>query len=187
MAGIFIVGDTHWGHKNIVEGCSEWQDKEACRKFKTLDEHNEILIQNINKTVSQDSILYVLGDFIMGGEDNVWKFRKRLNVKRLHLLLGNHDNAIRNNNICLTDDGYINLQSLFTSVSDIVDKKIGGIQMVLCHYPIFSYHRQDRGAVHFYGHSHKELNYKPHTKCVSIDCHPEFRPFSIEEAVQYVK
>lgn len=187
MAGIFFLGDSHYFHSNIVRGCSTWEDKTGCRDFDTLEEYNETLIEKINKVVSQDSILYHLGDVAFAGQDNIWKFRKRLNVRRLHLLLGNHDKFIRNNNIVLTDDGYVNLQSLFTSVSDIIDQKIGGVQMVLCHYPIFSHHREHKGALHLYAHTHKELNFKPNSKCVSMECHPNFQPFSLEEILRDVK
>ena len=187
MAGIYFSSDFHFGHVNLVRGCSAWEDKAACRNFDTLEEHNEILIQNINKMVSQDSILYCTGDWAMGGFDNVWRFRKRLNVKTIHLVLGNHDNAIRNNKIVLTDTGYMNLQNLFTSVNDIISKKIGGQRMFLCHYPMRAWEKASKGSWCLVGHEHGRLpdyevnGVKIKTMDIGIDTHSEFRPYHFDE------
>lgn len=187
MAGIYFFSDPHMGHKNLVRGCSSWEDKTACRDFDTIEEHNEVLIQNINKTVSQDSILYCAGDWVMGGFDNVWKFRKRLNVRTIHLVLGNHDNAIRNNKIVLTDTGYVNLQNLFASVQELLSAKIGGQLMTICHYPLRSWEKSSKGSWCLSGHEHFRLpdyeinGLKVKALDIGIDGNPEFRPYHFDE------
>lgn len=105
MSKIWITSDTHFNHKNIVRGCSEWKTQEEgsnhnsqqLRDFDTLEEHNETLIKNFNDLVKEDDILYHLGDWSFGGIDSIWNFRKRLNCKSIHLIYGNHDEKIETN------------------------------------------------------------------------------------------
>jgi len=99
----FFTSDTHFHHKNIVAGTSEWDDKRECRDFDTLEEHNAKLVQNINALVKPNDILYHLGDWSFGGVERIWEFRKQLHCKNIHLILGNHDHHIENNkNIVMT-------------------------------------------------------------------------------------
>lgn len=185
MSNIWVTSDTHFGHKNIIYGSSEWENKDACRKFDTLEEHNALLIKNINDTVKKQDTLYCLGDWAFGGVENVYKFRKQLNVDRIHLILGNHDVHIEKNPIIKTDTGYKNIQNLFTTVSKIYEKKIGDKKFIFCHYPIYSWHgmrQSERSSFHLYGHVHGTLpSYNKYSMDVGIDTHPEFRPYHIEE------
>ena len=126
MSAIWFSGDWHYGHKNIVLGCSNWEDKTACRNFQTLQEHNDTLIQNINNNCKRSDIIYFLGDWSFGGKDNVEKFRHKINCKNIHLIFGNHDLHIKKN--------YNNCQSLFNSCKEINYKKIGNDNFVMCHY-----------------------------------------------------
>lgn len=57
----------------------------------------------------------------------------------------------------------------------------------MCHYPIYSFHKMFHGSIHTYAHTHKELNYNKNAICVSVDCHPEFRPFNYDEIINLVK
>ncbi len=202
----WITSDWHWGHKNIVRGESEWKDLSACRNFKTLEEHNSTLIQNINKCAKWNDIVYMLGDFAFGGKQNIWKLWSQLECKNIHLILGNHDLHIRKNSIILDDDGLeIRVQSLFTSVNDVLTKNICNERITLCHYAMRTWDNGHHGAWMLYGHSHGSLaDYavnlpttindrngsfiknttnliKFKTMDVGVDCHPEFRPFHIDE------
>jgi calcineurin-like phosphoesterase family protein len=186
----WVIADTHFGHVNLQRGTTKWKGEERlrdCRDFNTVEEHDALLLENINKNVKKDDILYHVGDFSMGGKDNVWKYRYQINCKTIHLIKGNHDIAINKNQVLNTSTGFVNARNLFTSVNDILEKKIGGEKMVFCHFPILRYHRMGRYAIHMYGHTHEELNYWPSAVCVSVDCHPEFRPFHIEEVRDIVK
>ena len=61
-----------------------------------------------------------LGDWSFGGIKNIYEFRKRLHVKTIHLILGNHDVHIEKNKIF---EG-ISVQELFTSVSNFKEISI---------------------------------------------------------------
>lgn len=82
MIETWFTSDTHFGHKNILE-----YEKEA-RPFETVEEMNETLIDNWNKTVRPKDIIYHLGDFAFG-RVNIG-IADRLNGRK-RIIMGNHD------------------------------------------------------------------------------------------------
>ena len=180
---IWFTSDTHYGHKNIVRGCSDWSDLSVCRDFESLKEHDQTLVKNINKVVGWNDILYHMGDWSFGGEDNIWKFRRQINCQTIHLIGGNHDHHIRRNKILTTDSGLINAQDLFTTYNELYEKIIAGkYDVVFCHYALATWHKAKKGSWMLHGHSHGSLKQSEFKRLdVGIDCHPEFRPFHLEE------
>lgn len=203
---VWFSSDWHYGHANIVRGVSEWEDKSACRNFDTLEEHNETLVNNINKVVAKDDIIYMIGDFAFGGKQNIYELRSRINCNNIHLILGNHDHHIRKNAKLLDGKGNeIDCHSLFSSVNEVLYKKISGERFVLCHYSMRTWDNGHHGAIMLYGHSHGSLpdysgifqnvikgvdgediktittSVKFKTMDVGVDTHPEFRPYSLDE------
>ena len=55
---VYFTSDTHFYHSNIIGFCK--------RLFKNVEDMNETLIENWNQVVSQDDIVFHLGDFCMG-------------------------------------------------------------------------------------------------------------------------
>ena len=205
---IWITADLHYNHKNLVKGCSEWKNKDACRNFETLEKHNETIVNNINKYVKENDIFYILGDFAMGGRDSVWIFRKKIKCKNIIFIEGNHDNAIHRNVILKTDEGFINAKNLFSQCHQVLEKKIHGKNFFMSHYSHRTWHKAHRGSIHLYGHSHGslyeygkgigafisptgEVEYSDTElyKCmdVGIDTHPEFRPYHINEILKIME
>lgn len=176
----WFSSDFHYNHKNIVRGTSEWEDvnSQRTRNFQTLEEHNEILIKNINNSVKKDDTLYFLGDWSFGGIDAIWNFRKQLNCQNIHLIYGNHDHHIeKNSNYIIPEndiDYYetlfnermantescrtINLQSLFKSVSHYKELKINKRHFILCHFAMRVWNKSYKGSIMLYGHSHGTLD-----------------------------
>ncbi len=86
MSRILFIGDTHFNHKNIIEYTSR------TRWFKpkdTMSMESEI-IRRWNKVVKPQDIVYHLGDFAFGDQEEIKRLVKRLNGK-IRLILGNHD------------------------------------------------------------------------------------------------
>lgn len=160
---IWFSADWHLGHKNIVNGISKWKDQIACRDFETLKDHDALIINTINKYVKEDDVLYLIGDFIMGGRENVFKYRAMINCRNIHFCLGNHDLHIRKNS--LSAHG-IPAQSLFLSVQDIIFKKIGKTDFTMCHYAFRTWNKGSREAIMLHGHSHNNL--PPYEKLLQI-------------------
>lgn len=180
---VYWIGDTHYGHKNIVRGVSEWSSTDGCRDFNTVEEMNETMIQNINNTVKWNDTLWHLGDWSFGGVANIEKFRHRIHCQNVHLILGNHDYPILKH-----IDKYAHL---FSSIQQIKTKKICGQHIVMCHFPLFVWERHTKGSWNLAGHSHGNLKdptyLKRKTLDVGLDNHPEFRPFHFDEIYTIMK
>jgi len=155
---VYITSDTHFGHKNIVRGTTNWrtQDGEipidSTRDFQTIEQMNERLIDGINHHVGQDDTLIMLGDVSFGGFDNIGIFLERLTCHNIHLILGNHDHHIDNNR------DYV--QKRFLSVQHYLEVRINDRDFVLCHYPLQSWHGMNKGVIHLHGHVHLPENRK---------------------------
>ena len=155
---VYITSDTHFGHKNIVRGTTNWrtQDGEipidSTRDFQTIEQMNERLIDGINHHVGQDDTLIMLGDVSFGGFDNIGIFLERLVCHNIHLILGNHDHHIDNNR------DYV--QKRFLSVQHYLEININDRNFVLCHYPLQSWHGMNKGVIHLHGHVHLPENRK---------------------------
>lgn len=204
---IWISSDFHLGHKNLVLGCTEWENKAPCRNFETLKEHDTALLEGINKYVKENDILYFLGDFAMGGKPNVWKYRELINCRTIHLCLGNHDLHIEKD-ARLHGEAFTARQ-LFSSVQYRIQKKISGKRLVMDHYAMRTWDKAHHGAIMLHGHSHGSLI--PYEKLlqiaddkqlyktgdlykqmdVGIDCshamYGEWRPFHIGEIIEIME
>jgi len=156
---IWFTSDTHYDHENICAATTKWIGAEhLTRKFSSLEQMNDKLVDSINNKVSQDDILFHLGDWSFNGFENIRKFRERINCKNVHLILGNHDHHIRRNKE--------NIQSVFSSVSQYLDLEVkwrpyhskliadSYARFVLFHYPIASWNGMSDGVIHLHGHVH---------------------------------
>lgn len=201
IRNIWFTSDTHYNNSNICYPISNWNDKEkSTRKFNSLEEMNNTIIDNINKCVKEDDILYHLGDWSFGGIDSIYEFRKQINCKNIHLIVGNHDEHIKNNKKLLNApirkiEGfqiYTNAQDLFLSVSLCLEITINKQFFVLSHYPFQEWCEMDRKeSIHLHGHSHHKLDYDDNNifykrMDVGIDWE-EFRPYSLEEILDVMK
>lgn len=81
---IFLIGDCHFGHRNIIKYCN--------RPFDNVEEMTEGLIKNWNSVVGKNDIVYVVGDFALCGKTKIIEISKRLNGRK-RLIIGNHDQA----------------------------------------------------------------------------------------------
>ncbi len=159
---LFFTSDTHYNHKNICRGITNWRTQDGkipidqTRDFITLEKMNSTIVDNINSVVGQDDILIHLGDWSFGGFDSTKEFRDRIVCRNIYLTYGNHDHHIENNRQ--------GIQGIFTNTSQyqvltvVTDKDT--YQFVINHYPICSWHDMNRGRMHLFGHVHLPANRK---------------------------
>lgn len=82
MTQHWFTSDHHFDHHNIIEYCG--------RPFKDVDDMNKKLIDNWNKVVKKDDVVFHLGDFSFRGRVN--HFKEKLNGHIIHIK-GNHDSS----------------------------------------------------------------------------------------------
>lgn len=80
---IYLIGDTHFYHKNIIRFCN--------RPYEDVEEMNRALIANWNSVVGHDDIVYHLGDFgFKASRKWLHGILAALNGTKV-LIKGNHD------------------------------------------------------------------------------------------------
>lgn len=84
---IFFISDTHFGHANMLNFRN--YDGTRMRPFDSIEELDELMIENWNKVVKPTDKVYHLGDvfYKSGNPDSI---AQRLNGDKV-LILGNHD------------------------------------------------------------------------------------------------
>lgn len=132
----FYISDLHFGHKNALAFDN--------RPFGTVDEMNQALIDNWNKTVTAADHVYILGDFCWGKAKDWPAVLQQLSGNK-HLIRGNHD--IR---LPMQPD----VRRYFVDVADYKEIKDGDQHLVLSHYPIVAFKNMYYGWMHLYGHVH---------------------------------
>lgn len=146
----YYISDTHFGWTNKYEG-------------RTL-EHDQLIKENWNKTVTNADTVYILGDIgkIGKNQDTEKLIEIIATLKRKKVLVvGNHD--------VLKD---IRLCQLFTEIcfykelTDMVDGK--AIKLVLSHYPQIFWNGQHKGWISLYGHLHETEEYDVYNKCINF-------------------
>lgn len=110
----------------------------------TIKIHDDAIIDNINKCVDKEDVLWLLGDFCFAPKQFYWqtakRYRDRINCKHINFIWGNHDDR--------------SIASLFESVHDLYHANIFGQEIVLCHYAMAIWNKSHRHSQHYYGHSH---------------------------------
>ena len=134
----FYIADLHLGHKNII--------RLSNRPFHSVEEMDQTIIDNINKTVKPEDDLYILGDFAFNSGNPV-NYLKQIRCK-MHLIIGNHDGIMLKNT---------NARKYFVDVSPYKKISDNGNTVILFHYPIAEWDGYFRGSYHLYGHVHNNF------------------------------
>lgn len=149
---------------------------ERGEKFKISPEtrarHHDLLVEGINERVGYFDTLWVVGD--VGRWEDMEELFSRLEVKAVNLVRGNHDSP--------------HVEEYFERVFDLFEFHHHGHWLVLCHYPMKSWHRSHWGSVQLHGHDHSRDVSLPHefqvNLCVDLN---GFRPLSFEDVVAKVE
>ena len=167
----FFTADTHFYHKNILTHCN--------RPFTTVEEMNNVIVDNWNAVVGPKDVVYVLGDFSFGTKKETRIIRARLNGS-ICLITGNHD------------EDTVKLPELFEWIKPYYELEIPeeenpfGIQIInLFHYPMREWNRRRYDVWALYGHCHKKC--PPYGKSfdVGVDGN-DFRPWSYQQVKAYM-
>jgi calcineurin-like phosphoesterase family protein len=158
---LYTTSDSHFFHLNICKATTTWKDSDdVTRKFTSIDQMNDSIVNSINSVVGQDDIIIHLGDWSFNGFDNIKLFRDRIICKSIYLIPGNHDQHILKNKD--------NIQDIFTEIYPQITvlnikRKLNNTKnttmykkynLVLSHYPQCSWIDMNQGYYHLHGHVH---------------------------------
>jgi calcineurin-like phosphoesterase family protein len=179
MNKIFVTSDLHFSHVNLTgPKVSRWKD--GYRDFDNTHYMNVVLHETLNKYVQEDDILYFLGDFAFGGEQNIAIHRDLINCKTIHVILGNHDHNLKKHPEC------------FTSIQEELRIELEDYKLWMKHHPQPGYSGERTDTYHFFGHVHgKESSFAGGKSLdVGVDhaykIFGEYRPFELHEAIKLI-
>jgi calcineurin-like phosphoesterase family protein len=152
----------HYGHQNILKYCD--------RPFDDLDHMHGELIKRWNSVVTDQDIVYIVGDAVMGQRETTLQFIKQL-AGHKYLVPGNHDDC---HAMYAGKQKYARMQEMYFEVfDDILDEQYIVDEFLLCHFP---YNRPgltdyagrdysqwepvDHGATLLCGHIHEEWDHQ---------------------------
>lgn len=178
----FFTSDLHLGHKNIIRHCN--------RPWDSIEEMNEGLLSNWNSVVSPGDTVYMLGDFFFFGKQKSIDIANRLNGA-IYWIAGNHDKGhIKKQDLLSRFEGVDKLKNI--RIKCILERNGGMVEfdkkIVLCHFPLLSWEGLGGGSWHLHGHCHGSLNgqFGGLRMDVGVDCHSMYRPFSLDEVIDYM-
>jgi calcineurin-like phosphoesterase family protein len=166
---VWLTSDAHLGHEAIIT--------KAPRPFIDVNEMDSVILQNFHEVVRPEDDVYILGDFAW----KVWYFHEVLPQLpgNIYYIPGNHDEKI------------LNVIKRHVTVLDRLSiLKLGGVRVVLSHYPLASWYNSGDGdkrpgTWHFHGHLHGSTHhgnhgYFPRRVDVGVDAH-NYYPISLEQ------
>ena len=204
---LFFTSDLHYFHKRICDFTER-------KKYTNTEQHNQWLIQQLNKTipVTSDTVKPVtlhLGDmFFSCTNEEAINVLFQLNGD-WWFISGNHDSTGKLETVINTVNQmkgtnhrllgwYYRLN--IVEKSDVKDKKDFKKLVILCHFPIESWDSMGRGSYHCYGHMHsmttdhhsgQEMRIIPNRLDCGIDnaykLYGKHKPFTWKEVKQFMK
>lgn len=158
MSTIRFIADLHFGHLNMA----------LKRGFSSVEEHDEHIISQWNKTVQKRDVTYILGDLTMEKKTPYHLLSRLRGVK--HVVLGNHD---RHQDVP-------HLLQHVNSVSAMLKYK----GFWLTHCPVHPF-ELERVYGNIYGHVHENIIDHPKYFCVSCE-NVNYTPVTFQELGIYI-
>lgn len=169
---VWVTSDNHFGHINILQ----YEDRISKLNVKTIDEHDQELINRWNSIVGKNDLVLILGDFSFKKAKDTEELLQQLNGDKV-LVKGNHD--------IFLDDKTFNID-LFKAIYDYKETKYKGQEIALMHYPIQDFkhqNREDKPAILLFGHIHSfSVPIPKHSFNVGVDVN-DYYPVDLEVAI----
>jgi len=170
---IFVISDTHFSHINILK--FKMPNGTLCRPgFESSDHMNEVIIEKWNNTVSDQDIIYHLGDVTFGGgmsiEDRLKSIMPRLRGRKM-LILGNHDYEPK------TYEPYFQKIMSYKQFGTDMFK----VPLVMCHFPLhLSDNEKKVKSLNIHGHIHNNSTGNSRHVNVCVE-HTDYAPVNLED------
>lgn len=170
---IWFTADLHRAHKNILKFTRRGE------LFSCIEEHDQAILDNINKCVKPGDRFYILGDVSFGNHNQAADWVNKINAKDRFLVRGNHDER---KHLRAYEE-----QKCFVWIKDVYNARVDNRRYWLSHYCHLVWPKSHKGVRHLYGHSHFTLT--PVLNSLSMDVGldsafellGEYRPFNADE------
>ena len=178
---VFFTSDTHFHHQNILHKyCPE-----RGKRWKSVEEMNQGLIDLWNSRVDKNDIVYHLGDFTLTTRvELIDPILEQLNG-RIRLVRGNHDKWLRRLDDLKHADKFDWVRQ-YNKENFTVDGR--SYEIVMMHFPFLSWDGSARGSIHVHGHAHggnDHLNRGTKRIDVGVDAeHTLMGPISLDLVVK---
>lgn len=164
---IYFISDTHFYHYNIITYCD--------RPFDDIEIMNEKMIEAWNSVVTDQDIVYFLGDFGFGDKEMLTNICSQLNGEKI-MLRGNHDYKRGKQSWC--DIGF---KEVHTKRIHLEGLTIDGFdEIVLSHEPM----NVEDNIFNIHGHIHNvplsDAFNKNNHFCVSVEM-IDYVPITLEQ------
>lgn len=142
---IVFSSDLHINHKNFCKGTSSWTDLENCRDFDTLEDMNNTILKSFLE-LSENTVLFLLGDTLFGQDKDYYKFFDQIPAKEIYHIHGNHENLTA---------FYKEVHPKVKWSGDILKIIIDDTPIIMSHRPFLSWEDMDR-MIQLFGHVHSQ-------------------------------
>lgn len=138
-----FTSDLHLGHNNIVNLCK--------RPFADVDEMDAVLIDNWNRKVKKNDVVYLTGDAVWDKKKVVF-YMEQLSGKKI-LIAGNHDSTWIKREEC---------QKYFDDIVPYLEVHLNGHPITMCHYPMLEWRSSRKESKRklgylIHGHIHNRI------------------------------
>jgi len=156
----YSIADLHLGHGPGILRIRP--------QFKTIEEHDQFVVDSINEVVNPKDTLYILGDTVI--RELGWFYINQINCRNKIKIPGNHcgeRTPIR--------------EVFFKSITGAHARRLPSSEIgaVFTHIPVHP-SCLDRWQVNVHGHLHDQLIDDPRYLCVSCEA-VNFKPINMEE------
>lgn len=179
MSNIYFTSDTHFSHNRgfLYEP----------RGFSSIEEHDETIVENWNKVVKPEDIVYHLGDTMLNDNEKGIECFKRLNGQ-IFIIWGNHDTQNRTNML------FRECRNKLAGGWYATVIKHNNHSIYLSHYPTltanFDEKHFSRHVINLHGHTHQQKNWldpnNPFMYHVGMDSH-NCTPVHIDEVITDIR
>jgi len=165
---IWIISDTHFNHKNILNFRNRRTNELVRPGFHTIEDMNEHIIDRWNSVVKKGDLVYHLGDVFFGPQEKYLPIHKRLRGSK-RLILGNHDNV-----------RFFAQYELFGKIQ--IWEPLQKYGILLSHIPLEQdqLKRESNGLLNVHGHIHEKPSPEGPYKCVCVE-QTNYTPIHIDE------
>jgi calcineurin-like phosphoesterase family protein len=187
---VFFSGDWHYNHLQPFI----WE----ARGYKSVQEHNESLVREINNVVAPEDILFNLGDLCLNA--SIEQFEELISAVKcqtIYLLWGNHPNKHYKNIYkpmvkSILGDRFSDLNEIYplryknvVYLGHYAEICVNGQMIILSHYPFSIWNEMNHSSWCLTGHSH--YHFAPSTaedstsKILDVGWDGHKKPWSFDE------